>query len=445
MENFGNSLNPLVLIFTISMGIIMLFVRREYALIPFLAVASFITLGQSVIVFGAHLDMTKILILFGSIRILIKGDLHFGMLNRIDKAIILWISSNVILNTLLFGTAEAFVNRIGYAMTAIGSYFIARALVKNIDDAKVVIKGMAILLIPLAIAMLYEKMTLKNLFYVFGGVPEYSLLRDGQIRSQGSFLHPILAGTFGATLFPLFISLYWSECNKNKTIAICGIVSAIVVTWTSRSSGPLLAFIFGTLALFMWRFRFHMRFIRRSILLSIIALHLVMKAPVWYVIGRLSQITGGSGWHRSDLIDSSIRHINEWWLFGTTHTRHWMPTGVGWSPDQTDITNMFIRQGVDGGLLTMILFIMVIVQCYKALGRSLTNIDISQETIKVDLWCMGSALFAHMVSFISVAYFDQMLIFWIVLLAMIASVTSNYGVTLVEETRNMTDGSVPCQ
>jgi len=36
-------------------------------------------------------------------------------------------------------------------------------------------------------------------------------------------------------------------------------------------------------------------------------------------------------------------------------------------------------------------------------------------------WALGSALFVHVVSFISVAYFDQMVIYWFMLLAMIAA------------------------
>ncbi len=71
-----------------------------------------------------------------------------------------------------------------------------------------------------------------------------------------------------------------------------------------------------------------MRAIRWGIVVILLALHAVMKAPVWFLISRLSELTGGSGWYRSALIDAFIRHFDEWWLIGTGYTAHWMPTGL---------------------------------------------------------------------------------------------------------------------
>jgi hypothetical protein len=39
----------------------------------------------------------------------------------------------------------------------------------------------------------------------------------------------------------------------------------------------------------------------------------------------------------------------------------------------------------------------------------------------VCLWSMGTALLTHSVSFISVAYFDQIVVFWYMLLGMISA------------------------
>ena len=81
-----------------------------------------------------------------------------------------------------------------------------------------------------------------------------------------------------------------------------------------------------------------------------ILLDLVMKAPAYYIIARADIIGGSTGWHRAALIDSAIRHLNEWWLIGTDYTRNWMVTGVSWSADNTDITNHYLYLGVLGGL-----------------------------------------------------------------------------------------------
>jgi hypothetical protein len=268
--------------------------------------------------------------------------------------------------------------------------------------------------------MLVEKATGKNLFYIFGGVPMFSQIREGSVRCQGSFGHPILAGTFGATSLPFFIAL-WFRDEGSKMLPIIGFIAATIIAVTPASSGPAMAYLFAIIAMLMWRFREHMRAIRWGILIALISLHMAMKAPVWYLIGKLGHLIGGSGWHRSDLIDSFIHHFSEWWLIGTTYTRHWMPTGVLYSPDQTDITNQFIRVGVDGGMVTLILFIAVIVLCFRGVGQALKAAKNEPFAIRIILWAMGAALVAHIASFISVRYFDQIIVFWYLLLAMIST------------------------
>ena len=49
-------------------------------------------------------------------------------------------------------------------------------------------RGCVWLLVPVALAMLQEAHTARNLFAEFGGVPDVSAVRDGQLRAQGPFL-----------------------------------------------------------------------------------------------------------------------------------------------------------------------------------------------------------------------------------------------------------------
>jgi len=148
---------------------------------------------------------------------------------------------------------------------------------------------------------------------------------------------------------------------------------------------------------------------------------LIMKAPVWFLIARVGEITGGTAWHRAALIDAAISHISEWWFVGTSYTAHWMPYALAIDPTMADITNQYIAEGVNGGVVTMLIFIFIIVQSYKTIGKT---IRLSNEISKKDriiIWSLGCALFGHVVSFFSVSYFDQMVVFWYVLLAMIAA------------------------
>jgi hypothetical protein len=163
-----------------------------------------------------------------------------------------------------------------------------------------------------------------------------------------------------------------------------------------------------------------MRVIRWSILIAIIGLHMFMKAPVWYLIARLGSITGGSSYHRAEIIDAAVKHFNEWWLLGTSFTAHWMPSTLTLYKDKADITNMYIGQGVQGGLLTMFLFIGIIVFCFRSIGCSLQTPECKPFTYNFFLWSLGATLFAHIAAFFSVAYNDQSSIFYYMLIAMIA-------------------------
>jgi len=281
-------------------------------------------------------------------------------------------------------------------------------------------------MIPVAFSMVVEKFTGRNFFSIFGGVPDFTVIRDGKLRAQGAFAHPILAGTFGATSLPFFIALWVKEPLQRHT-AVIGIVSATIITVMPASSGPVMAYGAVILGLFMWRLRDNMRVIRWVTLCALITLHMVMKAPVWSLIGKLSGLIGGTGWHRVMLIDAAIAHFNEWWLLGTDYTRHWMPTGVTWSEKHTDITNYFIRIGIDGGIWALVLFVAVLVYCFKTIGRKMKDIDSNEFTLKFTVWCLGVSLFAHITSFISVCYFDQVIIFWYLLLAIIATLAVNGG------------------
>lgn len=181
------------------------------------------------------------------------------------------------------------------------------------------------------------------------------------------------------------------------------------------------AFVIASIALLIWPCRKMMRAIRWGMLLAVLALAAVMKAPVWFLISRLSDMTGGSGWYRSALIDAAIRHFDEWWLAGTGYTAHWMPTGANWDSNSADIVNEFVFQGVNGGLLAVLLFVWLIVKCFKTVGAAIRTPGYSSGR-QFMIWSMGCAFVAHIASFFSVSYFDQIIIFWYLLIGMIVAV-----------------------
>ena len=306
-------INSLGLAFTLLMCVLMLVLPRRYALVPVIILTCYMTMGERVMVAGANFTMMRILILVGWIRIIVRGEIRSLRLNAIDKAIIIWTLSGILFHTLLWQTSQEFVNRLGHFYNVIGLYFLFRYVVRGMDDIKRLVWIVAILILPLAGAMLAEKLTGRNAFAVFGGVMEFTRVREGSLRCQGPFAHPILAGTFGATLLPWFVGL-WYQGKRNQVIAGLAIVSALIITMTSASSGPALAALAGIVALLAWFRRYWLRTIRWCIALGLIALQLVMKSPVWYLMARVDVFGGSTGWHRAWLIDTAVKNFSQWFF-----------------------------------------------------------------------------------------------------------------------------------
>ena len=423
MQEISN-VNDIGLYFTLIMATLLIVLPRKYAPVPLLMTALYLTQGQVAVIATLHFTMLRIMLLIGCIRVIMRKEYDGIKLNKIDILLILFVISSVLTKTILFQTSEIFIGRLGFAYNALGSYFLFRCLIKDYEDFNIFMKTMAFIIIPLGIAILIEMFTGRNMFSIFGGVPEFSEIRKGLFRCQGSFRHPILAGTFGATLMPLFIALWFRKDIGNKQICVLGLVTSTFIMVAATSSGPLLAYLFAIIGLLIWFFRDHMRAIRWGIFFSLITLHLVMKAPVWFLMARLSEVIGGSGWHRAELINQAIKHFDEWWLLGAKSTAHWMATVLAVSPDSADITNHFIGVGINGGIISLILFILIIIYCFERLGRALQLMKDSSMGVRMTLWTLGVALFAHIVSFMSVSYFDQIITFWYMVLAVVSSLTA---------------------
>ncbi len=150
-----------------------------------------------------------------------------------------------------------------------------------------------------------------------------------------------------------------------------------------------------------------------------------MKAPVYYLMARVDLTGSSTGWHRAYLIESAINHLGEWWFAGTDYTRDWMPTGVLWNSNQTDITNHYLHMGVQGGLPLMLLFMAVLAACFAAVGNGMWRNRHGPIERQFVIWTLGAILFAHAVTFLSISYFDQTNVYLYFLFAGIISLQTS--------------------
>lgn len=415
-------LTLLGLLFILMACLLVLVLPRRIASIPLILTACYITIGQQVVIFGFNFTALRLVILVGWIRLFARGELRALEFNLIDKVFLWWLVVGFIANTILWQSSEALVGRLGLTYNAAGLYFLFRCLVRDLSEIEALIKISAIIVLPLALIMAFEAFSGRNIFSIFGGVPAISDVRGGYVRAQGPFRFAGLAGAAVTALMPLFAALWFNA--RAKFSSVVGLVAATSITIACHSGGPLLSYCAGIVALIMWPFHKSMRTVRYIILFGLIALAAVIKAPIWFLIGRLSAIVGGTGYHRSAIIDAAVRHFDEWWLIGTKETGHWMPyffAGAAYGFDRADMTNQYIAQGVNGGLATMILFIGIIVLCFREIGLSLRVNEDEPFSRQIMIWALGASLLVHVVSFFSVTYFDQTIVFWYLLLAMISS------------------------
>lgn len=413
-------MNPIgFLVFLVS-AIALLSVPRRYAIIPLLAGVIFITHGQAMDI-GGKQPVFRLLLGVGLVRIILRGEGLGGGFNRIDTLMLLlggWLFF-----ASFFHEPGAMAAGPTFIIGKVGEislcYFLVRSFCQDMDDFASIMGLIAIMLVPIALEMIQEKFTGINLFSkLFGGVREEVVVRDDALRARGPFRHAILAGTVGASLIPIMIGLW----RRNPGAAKIGMIACLTMVASCASSGPILSLGFGMMGVFLWKFRSWMPMVRWSIPIGYMVLAMVMNRPVYYIIGELS-MGGSTGWHRSKLIDSAINYFGDWWAFGTDHTRSWMPTGVTFSEEHTDITNYFLAYGVMGGIMAVLLMIAIVWVGFKWVGNAIDTIPEDDESgDRFMIWCMGASLFSHVATSISVAYYDQSVFFYWFSIATISSI-----------------------
>jgi hypothetical protein len=408
-------LHPLVAV-VMSIAILsMILLPRKYIVVPAFLALFLIPKGQQIVFAGIHLNVYRIVILAGLARWVTSGRFSqlTGRLNFMDRVVIMWAITYFATDTLLYMQSQATIKNTGDLLDNLGGYLTIRFFVRNREDIRRTIKVLAAIAIVNAACMLAEQRTGANVFSFLGGVPAETV-RDGNIRSQGSFAVFITAGTFGATLVPLLV--WFSSQTKSRMLGIFGIIASTVMTVTCYASTTLLTYVAGIAALCLWPIRKNMRLVRWGIVVVLVGLHLIMHGPVWSIIEHIDLTGSSSSYHRYMLIDTFIRHFSDWWLVGTKDNGSW-----GW--DMWDASDQYVAYGFSGGLLTFLLFLTIISKAFGRVGKARKIVEGNRRE-EWFLWCLGATVFSHVVGFFGIGYFDQMQFAWFTLLAIISVAVS---------------------
>jgi len=399
--------------------LLILLLQRRVAALAFFLFSIFVSVNQRIVIAGLDFDFIRILVLVAMFRVVIRGELSSFRFRFQDGMLIAFVLVSSAATIVRLGAA-GLENRLGFALTTLGIYFMMRVLLRSRADIIFLARP---LVAALALAMLFfmvEKTTGRNPFAFLGGVPELTVVRGGRLRCQGAFAHPIIAGVFFAMLVPYFVGLALMD---RRRIVLCGMGTGfcLLIIFASSSSTPVSALILGLIGWLFWKLRRNLSSIRWLALAFAVFIHLAMAHGIFHLLARIDFVGGSTGYHRYFLIDRAIANIDEWFLVGQNATGHW---GIGLH----DVTNQFVLEAVNGGILGLACFVGVIFAAFVSISKTLrSTVGTPTEYLA---YAFGVMMFVHVCVFISLSYFGQMDMIWLFTLASVE--------TIAEETASTT-------
>ena len=412
------TLHPMALVALTLSGLAVLALPRRNALLPFLVMACLVSPAQRLVIGGLDFNLMRMMVLIGWLRLGLRGEYTGLRLRTLDKLIFVWILTSAVAYVLLWGSLGAATNRLGRCYDFVGMYIYLRCVLRDWRDLQRLTDGVVWMSFPVLVFFMIEKSTGRNLFSALGGVPLMTEIREGRLRCQGAFPHSILAGCFWVGLLPLVAARWWTR-PRSRALTLASVVAIVMIIFSTSSSTPVGGLGAVMLGGACFSLRRHMRPIRWAVLATLIALHLVMKAPVWHLVARIDLAGGSTGWHRFLLIDQTVKHFSDWCLVG-------IKSSAGWGPNGGDVANQYVAEALGGGLLGLGLFIAVLTVAFRDVGRLRRRCAPQGAVRHAVVWALAVALFAHILMFIAVSmsYSPQNLLVLLLLLASVSSLSN---------------------
>lgn len=428
-------MNPIGATVVALLSTMTVFGGRRTAGLALLAGVLFLTNAQALDVNGVHLFPMRILEVLAIVRIFVRGEILAISLNTIDRLVFALYVYTLVVFVCRSEVERSYV--LGVAIDAIFCYLSFRALVRKSDDLVWLLRAFVILLLPYVALLVVEATTESNPFRFIGGLTFVE--RGERVRCMGSFRHPSLLGTLGASFLPLYLALV--RTGPGRLRACIGVSLCISIIVLANSGGPVTAAGVGVLGWMIWSLRRRMALVRRAFVALLLVLTGGMKAPLWYLPAKVSSLSGGDGWHRSYLMEVAFRELDTWWLAGVdiATTRNWFHYTLA-ATGSADITNQYLFFGLTAGLPAIGIFVLLLVKTFAALGQALSALRMKSppdNRFEALLWALGCCAMVHVATWLGITYnFDQTYVIWLLQLAAISSLAADArGVPLQASTR----------
>ena len=412
-----NNLTFGFIILSTSLGITVITIKKDKIIIPIILAMCFLPADLSIKIFTLDFQAVRIMAIFALIRIYFDFNEQKLQFNSID---ILFLTYNILGAIIYFIASNnkfgAFLYKSGALIDSAVLYLAFRYIIQSKKTIDLIVKTFCICVIILLPFIVFEFFTANNLFSFLGR--SAIAFRDGEVRAAGTFSHSILFGSFAAAIFPI---IWAALMRKRNPVNSFSIFCCLFFIYACSSSGPLVALAAVIFFLFFFKWKHYSSYLAWSILFASIFVHFIREKPLWHLIYvRLTVRAGSTGYHRYLLMEAAVKEFWNWCLLGygdigaQWHLKYWPWTHARF----TDITNQYLLEAVRGGFLTMLLFIIL---CYKVI-KTLGKFSISQNNIQDQWlwWGFTVMMITHCVTFLSVSYFGQIQMLFILTVAVAA-------------------------
>ena len=411
---------PTFLILLFSLCIAIISVNKEKIIVPIIIAMFFLPADISIKFGQFNFYAIRILAIVGIAKLYFTTKNIFFQFNTIDNLFFIYnIFGTIIYIFASYNILGAFIFKSGESIDSILLYTVFRHIILSKESLKLIIKTFFICVIILLPFAIYEFYTANNLFSIVGR--NAISIRDGEIRASCTFSHSILFGSFAAATIPILWANYVSDRSIKSFYKIIPVLCCIFYIYACSSSGPVIALVVTVLLLFFFKWKEYGPEFAWLVSISALFLHFIREKPLWhFLFVRISIKQSSTGFHRYLLIEAAIKEFWNWWLLGygdrgpQWHLKYWSYNHAKF----TDVTNQYIFEGVNGGFITMLLFLFL---CSKAI-KTLWSFSISQSN-KMDQWLIWGffvMMISHCVSFLSVTYFGQITMLFYLTIAVAA-------------------------
>src|ERR1700734_2164889 len=132
-------MHPVVLTAMLISILLLLVLKRKWAIVPVLLIAIFAPAGQEFYIAGAHLFVLRVVVIAGCLRLLAvkftsRESVFTGGFNSIDQAFCLWAICQATAFVLLYREMGAVLYQGAFLLDALGGYFLLRYLIRDEED-----------------------------------------------------------------------------------------------------------------------------------------------------------------------------------------------------------------------------------------------------------------------------------------------------------------------